>query len=227
MPVMTPRRRLAGLLFLAAVLGTGCNPLLLPYLFAPPAKQQPKLLKLVAPPEKEQARVVIIASAPINTGIDFARIDRELASAVARHLQQGYDLNKEKINIIKPAQVERFKDDHPDWYSMDKVQIGKKFHADYVIYLEIDAMSLYERGSSQLMLHGQTSITVSCVDMNRPDDEQPKTQFVAEYPSKSRGPVPVDDANVPQFRLAFIESVAKQLAWHFVEHQTGQEDFGP
>src|SRR5207247_903501 len=112
------------------------------YLFSPAAKQQPKLAKLTAPVEKEQPRVVIVASAPINTGIDFARIDRELGSMVARHLQQGYDANKEKIKIVKPNEVERFKDDHPDWYSMDKSVIGKKFNADYVIYLEIDAMSL-------------------------------------------------------------------------------------
>src|SRR5581483_7693981 len=115
MALLTPRRQLAALLFLATLLGTGCNPLLLPYLFAPAVKHQPKLAKLTPPVDKEFPRVVIIASAPINTGVDFARIDRELASAVARHLQQGYDLNKEKIYIVKPARVEKFKDDHPDW----------------------------------------------------------------------------------------------------------------
>ena len=84
---------------------------------------------------------------------------------------------------------------------------------------------LDERGSNNLMLHGQTSITVSLVDMARPDEDPHKTQFVAEHPTKSRGPVPVDDTNVQQFRLHFLESVAKQLAWHFVEHETAQEDF--
>ncbi len=223
---LTPRRKLAGLLFIAVLLGTGCNPFLVAELLSPPPKHQPKLKKLVAPVEKEQARVVIVASAPINTGVDFARIDRELASAVARYLQQGYEENKEKIQIVKPNQVERFKDDHPDWYTLDKVQIGKKFNADYVIFLEIDSMSLYERGSSNLMLHAQTSITVSLVDMNAPDEEPLKTQFVGEYPTKSRGPVSVDDTNIQQFRHAFIASIAKQLAWHFVEHYTSQEDLG-
>src|SRR5207237_3773860 len=183
-----PRRQLAGLLVLAAVLTAGCNPALLVSLMMGPPKQQPTLAKLTPPVEKEQARVVIIASAPINTGIDFARIDRDITSAVARHLQLGYDENKEKIQIITPRKVEQFKDDHPDWYSMDKSEIGKKFHADYVICLEIESIDLYERGSNKLMLHGQASIGVSLVDMKRPDDEPLKTQFVTEFPTKSRGP---------------------------------------
>jgi hypothetical protein len=221
----TPRRRLAGVLIAAAVLTAGCNPALLVSLMMGPPKQQPTLAKLTPPVEKEQARVVIIASAPINTGVDFARIDRDVASAVGRHLQLAYDENKEKIQIVAARKVEKFKDDHTDWYTMDKAEIGNLFHADYVIFLEIESIELYERGSNRLMLHGQTNIAVSLVDMKRPDDEPVKTQFVAEYPTKSRGPVQVEEVNLQQFRHAFLESIAKKLAWHFVEHQTAQEDF--
>src|SRR5205823_182896 len=107
MKAMTPRRRrLVGLLVLTAVLTAGCNPALLVSLMMGPPKQQPTLSKLTPPVEKEQARVVIITSAPINTGVEFARIDRELTSAVARHLELGYKENKEKIQIIPARTVD-------------------------------------------------------------------------------------------------------------------------
>jgi hypothetical protein len=226
MAFWTPRRRLAGLLFAAAVIGTGCNPLLLPFFLCPSLtpKQEPKLGNLKAPPNKEEAVVLIITSAPTETGVDFAKIDRDLSSAVGRHLKKACEENKEKIRIVPSKNVERFKDDHPDWIALDKATLGRRFSADYVICFEIESISLYEPGSNNLMLHGQVNIDISLLNMQNPEDEPVRTQFVSEYPTKARGPIQADDRNLQEFRESFLESIAKQLAWHFTAHQMRDED---
>src|SRR5947209_1345545 len=222
MTLLTPRRRLAGLLALATVLGTGCNPLLLgEFLFPGLApKNQPTLMKLKPPPEKEVARVVIIASAPIDTSAEFVRVDRELTGALTKHIKNAYEANKQKINIISSRKVEQFKDDHPDWHTMELAEIGKRFGADYVIHLEIQSMSLYERGSANLMFRGRASIGVAAVDMKHQEDDAVKQQFESTYPTDARGPVAVSDTNLIEFKTKFIESIAQRLTMYFVEHDT-------
>src|SRR5262249_13693453 len=113
------RWRLVGLLFVAAVLGTGCNPLLLPYFLISglEPKSPPEIIPLADEKGKE-VRVAIWAMAPVETGTEFIRIDRELSSILARHLQESFKETKDPVQIISPRKVEKFKDDHPDWQSM-------------------------------------------------------------------------------------------------------------
>jgi hypothetical protein len=224
MAFLTPRRRLAGLLTLAVMLGAGCNLASLSYFLLPHEDPHfpPELMKLSPRPGYDTSRVVILCSLPIDTGIDFIRIDRDLTSALARQITHGYEEldKKEKVVVIRPSKVEKFKDDHPDWHTMELVDIGKRFQADYVIRLDVQAISLYEKGSSNLMYRGRATVSVAALDMHHGDDEPVTKEYVTEYPSDAKGPVPVDDRNRLEFRQAFLEHIAKGLSWYFVPHLT-------
>jgi len=222
------RWRLAGLMTVATVLATGCSLLRIPaYFFMGPSTTPPQLVKLApeGDDKDKEVRVLLLMSIPGEVRPEFLRVDRDLNDVLSSKLNTYFKENKQRVVLMPVKKVEKFKDDHTDWYTMDKAEIGNLFHADYVIVLEIESIDLYERGSNRLMLHGQTSIGVSLVDMKRAEDEPLKTQFVAEFPTKSRGPVQVEEVNLQQFRHDFLESIAKKLAWHFVEHETEQEDF--
>src|SRR5262249_158792 len=143
------------------------------------------------------------------------KVDRELSRMVAMQLQEGFKKNEEKVAIVPISQVEKYKDEHPNWHSMDSEEIGKHFRADYVINLEINSISLYEPGSSNTLYRGRTSISVNVADVHSPS-EGPKFshEYICEYP-RARGPVPAGDSNPAQFRQLFLTVVARELSWLF------------
>jgi hypothetical protein len=51
-------------------------------------------------------------------------------------------------------------------------------------------------------------------------DEGPiyKKEYASEYPT-ARGPVPVEDSNLAQFRDQFVGKMATDIAWLFTPHK--------
>src|SRR5262249_45591030 len=85
-------------LLVVAAFGMGCNVLSFPFfLLMGMNSKQPPLCKLAAKDKDKEVRVVILASAGLETRPEFLRVDRELTNLLARHLQQGFKDNKEKV----------------------------------------------------------------------------------------------------------------------------------
>ena len=113
--------------------------------------------------------------------------DRQLAEYLSKQLRERCAENREKVTVVPPRRVEDYKNTHPRW--RDPLEVGRELKVDYVIYLEINSMSLYEKGSSNLMYRGRTNVSVSLVDVNHPDENPEQTEVTAEYPSEARGPI--------------------------------------
>jgi len=215
--------RLAGLLLLAS-LGFGCNMLALPFFLM--TGMDPKheaRCKLACDDKKKEVRVVIVAYSGLETRPEFIRVDSELTHLLSRHLQEAFRANKEKVTVVSRSQVDKYKDEHPNWHALSAAEIGRYFNADYVIDLEINALSLYERGSSNQLYRGHADITISCWDVNASGEDPKYTEpYTAEYP-RTRGPIAVSDGNAQQFRQAFLNQVAKELSWRFSAHPTSDD----
>ncbi|HMC67100.1 MAG TPA: hypothetical protein VKI65_19345 [Gemmataceae bacterium] len=216
------RWRLAGLI-VAGIATLGCNPVTMSYflLFGTESKLPPKFH--LAPKEKDlQVRVVILASSGLETRPEFLRVDRELATLVARELQQGCKKNREEVVVVPTSQVEKFKDKNPNWRTLTAAEIGEKLSADYVIDLEINSLSLYEQGSHNTLYHGRAEISVNVTDVHDPDAKAFTDEYKCEFP---RGrPVPADDSSPQQFRMQFLNRIARDLAWLFTAHPV-EEDY--
>jgi hypothetical protein len=212
-------------LVVIALAGFGCNLLSFPFFLMAgmDPKHEPKC-KLASDDKKKPAvRVVILTSAGLETRPEFLRVDRELSTLLARQLEQAFKENKEKVVIVAPVRVEKYKDEHPQWRAMDAAEIGKHFDADYVINLELESLSLYEPGSGNQLYRGKAEIEVKVMDVNKPEEEPKyKETFTCEYP-KTRGPQPASESNPQQFRQAFISQVAKELSWRFTAHPTSDD----
>src|SRR5947209_1447820 len=118
------RWRLAGWLALAAALATGCNLASLSYFLFPGGDMR-------QPPE-------------------FTTAERDLAGQLSQQLFQSFKDEKQAVSVIPGSKMQEFKSDHPGWkQSMDLKEIAQYFKVDYLIYLEIDSMSLYETGSQK------------------------------------------------------------------------------
>jgi hypothetical protein len=206
-------------LLLAAIPLAGCNLMSLPYFLLSDEPKQDAQCKLASDDKDKEVRVVIMAFfTDLETRPEFLKIDRELSRMLAMQLQEGFKNNKEKVKVVPISQVEKYKDEHPGWHSGNSEEIGKHFHADYVINLEINSITLYEPGSSNTLYRGRASISVDVVNVHEPS-EGPKYQheYRCEYP-RARGPIPAGDSDPAQFRQRFLAVVARELSWLFTAH---------
>jgi hypothetical protein len=199
---------------LAGVL-VGCGDMgSLAYFLTPEQPLEAKMKHLAtADPKKEPPRVIILTSGQDN-GAEFIHADRQISEALAKNLRDLAQIYKQRINIIPPRKVEEFKNTHPDWRTMCDQEIGDKFGADYVISLEIQALSMYEPNNNTLY-RGQTNMLVKLVDVKHPDESPLPEDYACSYPTAT-GVLPVDADMPPQrFRQQFTSHIARQLAWRF------------
>jgi hypothetical protein len=214
-----PRKLCLAGCMLASVFLVGCNLMALPYflMLGQEAKAEPKPgWKLASTDKEKEVKVLILASAPMETRPEFLRIDRDLTRLLYQSLTSGFKRNKEKVTVINPTQVEQYKDSHPQWRYSGPADIGKAFHADYVIDLEINQISLYEAGSSESLFHGQCDIAINLVDVAHPSDVH-SDGFTRIYPT-SRGAIDAMGSSPLLFRQKFLEVVANELSWKFTAH---------
>src|SRR5207302_10570741 len=96
---------------------------------------------------------------------------------------------------------------------------------DYVIYLEINSLGLYEPGSSNQLYRGRADITVSLVNMKEANETPLRRNFSCSYPSELRGGIrEVDSDRPPQvFKTEFLDYMSRRLAWYFTSHPTNTD----
>jgi hypothetical protein len=207
-----------------AVFSTGCNLLEIPFFILGPEPKVPPLLHRIAPKEKEkETTAVILVASNLETRTELIRSDRDLALLLTQHLRDACKYNEEKVKVVPASKVDNFKSEHPDWQKWDLLDIGRHFRADWVIYLEINDLSLYEKGSSNTLFRGRAQITVSLVDVKHPEEVPLQKDFTGQYPGEAKPPVEVNDSNSWQFRRAFLDYMAEQLAWYFTAHPTNKD----
>jgi hypothetical protein len=208
---------------MASVLGLGCNVLSLPFfLFGPEPKVPPEMGPLTSGNKDRKVRVVILTlNQGLETRPELSGFDRELTNKLTKYMLEGFKANDEKVAVVPPSKVDQYKADTPNWRSLDfKDDIGKHFDADYVIVLEIHAISLYQSGSGNTLFRGKANIGVSLINAFDPDGVPEKKEFVKEFPSENKGEIAVGDMTVTQFKQQFIDYVAKNLSWYFTPHPT-------
>lgn len=222
----TWRRALLTLgVLLCVCVGFGCNLLTVPFfLFGPESKREAELGRIASDNKDKTVKVVILSYGGLETRPEYINIDRELSAQLAKHLKEGFKYNKEKVTIVSPKKVEEFKNETPRWHTLGLEEVGQKFDADFVIYLEINKISLYEKGMGHQLYRGRAEITVTVVDTSKPGETPTTKEFSCVYPSEARGPIAGGEGNnAREFRQAFLNHAAKRLSWFFTSHPTNDE----
>src|SRR5262249_42972204 len=157
-------------LWLAVALGPGCSTQSL-YFFLPENKDDPALRRLAADDAKKEVRVVVLTySNNLETRRELIGAERDLTQEVAVKLQESWRTNGENVVIVSPRKVEEFKTANPRWYQADLSDVGRHFKANYVIYLEINRLSLFDKTEMNSVYKGNANISVTLVDVDKPDD---------------------------------------------------------
>lgn len=219
------RRRFLTGLFLGSLAAAGCDLQTMAYFLSPEYKEPPEVGSILSKDKKKVNRVAILTYFnPLETRSEVIQIDRELAGVLTRMLQQQCEADDEKIEVVSPRKVEEYKNKHPNWKQTDLPVVGRALNADYLIYLEMNQVSLYDKGS--LLFRGRANIDATLVEVNKPDDEPRQKREHYTYPSEARGGIPVDpDTNLQQFRDQFVMYLAKRLSWCFLPHRKREGAF--
>jgi hypothetical protein len=213
------RRWLLAVLAGALLAGAGCDLGSLMYFLMPAAREPAKLKQLASEDGKTEPHVAILTYAGLETRAEFIGADRQLTDLLARHLRALAEENKEKLHVIPLNKVENYKNTHPNWKSQDLAEVGRDLGADYVVYLEINGLELYEQGSGREMFHGHANLTLNLVSVKDPDETFPQQPINCRYPSAARGPEFNDlDTNPVQFRMRFLDHVARELSLYFTHY---------
>jgi hypothetical protein len=212
-------------LLLVVVTAAGCNIMALPFFLLPGMDPKHEAKCKLVPHDKDRgARVVILTSCGMETRPEFLRVDRELGRLLYMQLEDGLKKNQERVVVVPIGQVEKYKDDHPNWHSLSPEEVGKHFSADYVISLEINSVSLYEPGSINTLFRGHAEISLDVLDVLKPANGPIyREEYTINYP-RARGPIPASEGNIQQFRQRFLSVVARELSWRFTAHLV-EDDF--
>ncbi len=175
-------------------------------------------LKRLASDEKKEVKVVLLPLMIEKPSKEIIRADYILACMLAEEIGKLSKENKEKVTIVSPDLIEEYKKKCSNLRSVDLMKVGHDFKADYVIYFEINKLSLYEPGASQQLYRGQTEILVSVKDMKHPED-MPQRVFNDRYPSEAGGALDTFELSPIAFRDNFLRHVSQRLAFYFVDHK--------
>jgi hypothetical protein len=210
---------LAGLVLVAAA-SAGCDLKTMAYFLLPDAKDEAEIHKIASDDPIKEVKVVILTYSALEVRPEFIKADLQLSELLAKQLRDLCEADDERVSIVQPRKVEAFKNSHPNWHTLDPAEIGTQFHADYVIYIEINSMTLYDKGNNNALFHGQANLSVTLVDVNNANNAYPeRKEFTCGYPADARGPIPAEgDMSAMEFRHAFLNYVAKRLSWYFAPH---------
>jgi len=209
-------------IFLAAGLTTGCNLLSLPFfIFGPEPKIEAEMKHIGSKEKRDEITVVVLTYAGPETRPEFIKVDRDLAACITEEMREAIKYNNEKVKVVSSSKVEKFKQEHLNWQTMELADVGKRFNADWVIYVELDndTLALYERGSAREMYRGHADYTVTLLDVHDPEDGTKRKQFSFTYPKDDRG-IQASDTTAVLFKQKFLQQIARKVAWCVTSHPT-------
>jgi hypothetical protein len=196
---------------------TGCNYLLFAgYLIGGPPSIEPDFdAETGLSMTDKDVTVAVVCYAPKDVKWDNANIDHDLAKKVA------YRMFEKKIKVINPDRIRDWIDRNPDWDSPD--EIGAAFGATYVVHIEVNKFSLYEKNSSELF-RGRSDVLINVWQMDGETGEQIFTRDIESlYPRAV--PRSTYDTKFTTFRREYMELLSDDIGKMFYEYYAG-EDFG-
>ena len=197
-------------LLFACLVSTGCNPLTVFYfLFLLPP---PKVDAAYAGLEKQKVAVLTFASR--SAQFEHAGIDNDLAKGVARELRE----HVKHIKLVDANEVRQWRDEHS---AFEPTDVGRKFEANRVVYIEVESFTLYEEHTTQLY-RGKANVRVQVFDMTKDGDMVWETRVEPEFPGHR--PIPVTDMSRDKFRSLFTKYLTRQIAHNFFDYKA-EEDF--
>lgn len=208
MRTMPFRWILLGLLPLVA----SCR-LLTPFIFVGEQRKKvtPEFDKLA------NSRVAVLVWTDPSTLFNYQHARLELATYISCKLDAEMAQQEQNTDVVDSRDVEDFLQKKPD-ARIDPQAVGRKFDADYVIYLEILKFQIRDPDQPQF-LRGEIHASVSVHDIRADEDQLRRyelTPVMCVYPEGA--PVLINATNSPLIREQTYRKFAELVARKFYEH---------
>lgn len=209
---------------LAVVLAAGCNPLTTIAFLTHRDDPVPAPYRL-RPKEGEKAakdheiKVLVLCDHGSGMTFEFAGADRELAGLLTKRLPELAKENKEKLTVVPPADLDKFKWKNPDWKTMRPARIGKALGADYVLDVGVGNVNVYQPGSGRKIYEGRAEVEVDVYDVAAPAADGPAHHYTHQFVFPKTGMKVVEDIPLSLFRQMFLEKLALELSRKHVDYK--------
>lgn len=207
---------------LAAFSSIGCSPITMAYFLFKGDGKKPATYPL-EPVSKDRKDVRIVVMAANGPGMtwEFAGLDRDVASQMAKQLAEGTREEKHPIKVIRPDDVDRYKASHPNWRTMEPDQLAKELGADYLIDVSITGVGLYQQGTGNVVYEGWATADVVVYRAGQ-------KVAVHEYNHKSQlHPAAGDSLPAGQYKSQVIKRFATELASRHMKHTEDSRKVAP
>jgi len=206
-------RKLLIPVLLLAVVTTGCEGVAYSlYLIAPP--EPVKTVKAeFAGMAGHNVAIVIYADEKVQLEYPYARL--RVASVIAAELRKHI----KNITVIDPRRVIRYQHENIRWDEMDKTELGKRFGADYALYVTLVEYTTRERG--MINLFRGSIVAEAAVYQTSLPERQARVWRVSEirvlYPPEAPMGQPGEDDR--EIRYETERSFADKLVKKFYKHK--------
>ncbi len=163
----------------------------------------------------EGARTAIVVAVGPATEFEHPLVRSNLALASAYEIGQGI----EGATFVDQQAIERFQQEDLDWFYLPVSDIGRRFEAQRVLYLDVIEFTLEEENSVNL-LRGRVTADVRVYDMAgaKPDEPVYQTEISMIFPPDN--PVPMTDmATRAILENHTVGEFGKALAKKFYDHK--------
>jgi hypothetical protein len=210
----------AAVVLLGLVASIGCDPIQTASFFLYPSNPNnvdPKLCSLTI--EGKESKVLILAAHDdLVPNLQFRDAHRELSRKLSQLLENRFKENSENVKIVSVSKVLNYMDNHPNWITESKRDLGKRFGADFVVFLGLGPITMFEKGSHETLYRGDVEIQISVYDMHQAEGEELIKEDVYKSTYPSTGPEDAGGVSPMMFRLRFIDRVAKDLVQYLASH---------
>ena len=162
-------------------------------------------------------RVAILVWVDPSTLFDYPHARFELATYVGEKLHSEMGQRKLGTDVVNSRDVEDFLQKTPD-SQFDPLAVGRKFKADYVVYVEVTKFQMRDPEQPQF-LRGTIHASVSVHDVAADPDQIARhelTEVLCSYPDGQ--PLLIDATNPPLVREAVYRKFAEEVARKFYEY---------
>jgi hypothetical protein len=203
--------------------GVGCNTTALMMLTEKDGGKRRPEFPFPAKGDAKTVTVAIIPSADSNLGVDFAGVERELATLLNKKLVEATKDQRmvAPIKVVELRDVEKYTNAHPDWQVNSPGLLGKPLGADYVVDMRVNRISMYDPSFGREAYVGQATVTVAVYDAADPD------RPMYEYVHPSHQPAKDTSSSSIQYRQWFVDRLATELCRRHTPHQSEVRDLGP
>ena len=162
-------------------------------------------------------RVAVLVWTEPATLFDYPHVRFELATYIGDKLFAEMGQRNLGTQVVDPRDVEDYLQKNLD-AQIDPYAVGRKFNADYVVYLELLEFQIRDAQAPQF-LRGRIQASVSVHDIHAERESQRRYELTpVQCVHPEEAPVLMSATNSPVIREATYRKFAEQVARKFYEH---------